>query len=268
MPSYWLKLYTDILDDPKVAKLTDYQFRVFIMCLAYAKEVNEGGYLAPASDIAWRFRLPEKGVVEALLAMERAGIIAENDGRYYVVNFTKRQESPSPGAERVRRFREKKKMENSNNVTDDVTVTLPPLLSSPLLSSDSPLDSFTPAQTANAISSWGNNGARSAERLYQQVTGQISIPATSLSQALSDLETVLDHYGKNIDRAVSEGKEIFASWCNTTGKSGRSYSPTNTAWLGKWLEKIAPRPDAPATNTAASIADRMRALAEAAQKAR
>lgn len=127
--------------------------------------------------------------------------------------------------------------------------------------------SFSSFETSQAIERFNDNHARSAEKLYQQVTGQISIPAMSMSQALTDLETLLDHYGKNWDRAVSEGKDIFSGWCNTTGKSGKNYSPTNTGWLSKWLERIAPRPEAQDT-TVSSIAERMEALARAAQKAR
>ena len=35
---------------------------------------------------------------------------------------------------------------------------------------------------------------------------------------------------------------MFAKWCSTQGKSGRFYSKTNPAWLGKWLEELAPAP--------------------------
>ena len=123
--SYWIKLSLEILDDPKMARLTDFQFRIFTLCLLYAKELDKGGDLAPAGDIAWRFRLPEKAVVDALLAMERAGIIAENDGRYLIVNFAKRQ-ALSDGAERTRRYRERlnektKNTQDASNVTSRVT---------------------------------------------------------------------------------------------------------------------------------------------------
>lgn len=136
--SYWLKLYTEILDDAKVAKLSDFQFRVFMLCLLYAKELDKGGDLAPAADVAWRFRLPEKAVVDALLAMKGVGIIAEKDGRYSVVNFAKRQ-AVSTSAERVRKFRERKREKLAEDVTH-VTVTpssSSSVSSSPLLLSES-----------------------------------------------------------------------------------------------------------------------------------
>jgi hypothetical protein len=131
-----------------------------------------------------------------------------------------------------------------------------------------PSTALSPVSIAAAVISFNNSGSeRKAYQLYQYVTGQMSIPSLTQTQALTDLQTIFDHYGKNFDRAVEEGKEIFAAWCNTTGKNGRNYSPTNTAWLGKWLEKIAPVPES-IPNTAASIAERIRRDALAASKAR
>ena len=104
--SYWLKLYTEIIDDLKVAKLSDFQFRLFVLCLLYAKELDEDGKLAPASDIAWRLRLPDKSVEEALRAMRAVGIVDEHERCWFVVNFAKRQYSES--YERVKRYRKKR----------------------------------------------------------------------------------------------------------------------------------------------------------------
>ena len=262
--SYWLKLYTEILDDKKVAKLNDCHFRIFVMCLLYAKELDQDGQLPPAEDIAWRTRRSKEQITSALLAMEKVEIVKKTEHGWHIVNFAKRQ-AISESAERVRRFREREKEKKKENVTVTFHETLPetfPSSSSPLpLNSDSLL-------TGEAFNSFNNFGhVRNCEQLYQQVTGQISIPSGSQAQALTDLQTVLDYYGKNLERAISEGKEIFSEWCNTTGKTGKPYSRTNTAWLGKWLEKIAPIPES-TPNTAASIAERIRRDAVAASKAR
>jgi hypothetical protein len=275
MPSYWLKLYTEILDDPKLAEVPDWAKWCFVEFLCLAKENEKGGELQPVTKMAWRLRKTAKQVEATLRTLEEAGVVHTTGATWFVTNFAKRQ-ALSESAERVRRFREKQKEEKKKNVP--VTVISYSNVSSSSSSSSSSLpldsdsldssDSFTAAQTANAVSAFNNNGhVRSCEQLYQRVTGQISIPSTSQAQALADIQTVLDHYGKAWDRAVEEGKEIFAAWCNTTGKSGRNYSPTNTAWLGKWLEKIAPVPDA-IQNTVAGIAERIKRDAIAASKAR
>jgi hypothetical protein len=100
---------------------------------------------------------------------------------------------------------------------------------------------FSPAP---AVVNFNSNGHyRECERLYTQITGQMAIPSTATT-AYADLELILDYYKGDKDRAVKEGKVIFGAWCNTTGKTtGKPYSKTNTGWLGKWLENLAPKPN-------------------------
>lgn len=112
--------------------------------------------------------------------------------------------------------------------------------------------SFSQFDTSNAISQFGDNSARLAHNLYCSITGQMSIPSAAQS-ALEDLKTILDYYDHDIARAKESGHPVFAEWCNTIGKSGRKYSAINPGWISKWLERIAPRPEA---NEAESYADR------------
>jgi len=91
------------------------------------------------------------------------------------------------------------------------------------------------------------NPASLCESVYRKVTGQPSIPADNRrNDALRNLETVLESYSWKIDdKMIDEGKQIFAQWCSTISeKTGRGYSRLNTAWLGKWLEQLAPVPEA------------------------
>jgi hypothetical protein len=118
---------------------------------------------------------------------------------------------------------------------------------------------FTPAETANARAKFENNlQPRRCEKIYQQVTGQFSIPSAVMAQALQDLQAILDHYGKDWDCAVKDGKQIFATWCGTKGKTGKYYSKVNVGWLGKWLEHIAPKPDNPNQNSIDVILEKYR----------
>jgi len=101
--------------------------------------------------------------------------------------------------------------------------------------------SFSSFETASAIASFGNNGARACEQLYQQVTGQVCIPPNQTDMALKYLQAILDSGEPDIE----QGKRVFAQWCSTTSKTtGRNYSKLTTAWLGKWLEQLAPVPEA------------------------
>jgi len=41
----WFRMYSEILDDPKVARVTDSQFRIFIYLLAAASECDREGFV-------------------------------------------------------------------------------------------------------------------------------------------------------------------------------------------------------------------------------
>ena len=94
----------------------------------------------------------------------------------------------------------------------------------------------------SSVSSFGDNMARDSLKLYTMVTGQIQPINSHVDRVIADLSTVLDHY-KSIDAAVNDGQRVFARWCSTQGKSGKTYSRVNVGWLGWWLDEIAPSPE-------------------------
>ncbi len=56
----WLRLYHDLIDDPKMLELSDGEFRHFITLLCYAGECNADGEIPfPLKNIAWRVRIDE-----------------------------------------------------------------------------------------------------------------------------------------------------------------------------------------------------------------
>ena len=62
----WLKLYVELLDDPKIGMMADWLFRKFIQILLVARERNQAGLLGPVSELAWRLRSSEDDVLSAL----------------------------------------------------------------------------------------------------------------------------------------------------------------------------------------------------------
>lgn len=112
---YWLKLYHEMIDDPKVARLPDSSYRRFIECLLLAGELDESGFLPPIEDMAWRLRLNETSLSQDLSRLALAGMVElkqldDNTERWFVTNFSKRQ-SASDAAERMREYRKRKKKE-------------------------------------------------------------------------------------------------------------------------------------------------------------
>ena len=106
---YWLKLYHEMLDDPKVARLNDSAYRRFIECLLMAGELDENGLLPPLEDMAWRIRVSETALAQDMTRLALGGMVElqehEGEERWLVSQFAKRQ-SPMDKAEYMRRKRE------------------------------------------------------------------------------------------------------------------------------------------------------------------
>jgi len=104
--NYWAKLWIEMLDDPKVARLDDHLWRRWVELILLAKERNErGGFLPSLQDMAWRFRVSDDDMQIDLGSLAHIGLIRLVDGSWQIVNFDKRQEAME-NAERQRRHRE------------------------------------------------------------------------------------------------------------------------------------------------------------------
>lgn len=106
---YWIKLYHEILSDPKMGRLPDNLWRRTIELFLMAGEEDNQGQLPCTGDIAWRLRQPEETLEADLNRLESLGILTKNeDGTWLVTNFAKRQ-APTETIDRVRQFRERKR---------------------------------------------------------------------------------------------------------------------------------------------------------------
>jgi hypothetical protein len=121
---YWIKLYHEILDDPKMGRLPDALFRRTIKLFLIAGDFNRGGELPPLADMAWRLRADEPALYAQMEDLEALNILSRDaDGGWRVVHFRERQEA-APIAERVRRHREAARNEEytpSETCNADVT---------------------------------------------------------------------------------------------------------------------------------------------------
>ena len=70
----WLRLYTEVLDDEKIAKMSDTQYRIFTYLMLIAREKDQNGtFTYSEKDIAWRLRRPKaqiKSTVNLLIELE------------------------------------------------------------------------------------------------------------------------------------------------------------------------------------------------------
>lgn len=111
---YWIKLYHEILDDPKMGMLSPELWRFTIEIFLLAGEIDCNGSLHGVTKIAWRLRYTTEQIESWLnqLAIE-TGIVTKDESGWKVTNFEKRQ-SASDTTERVRQFRERKRKQKSN----------------------------------------------------------------------------------------------------------------------------------------------------------
>jgi hypothetical protein len=114
----WLRLYDDILDDPKVQRLPPVLFKHLINLWCIAKRCD--GYLPPMDDLAFRLRAPEKQVAEMTGKLIDADLIdILEDGRMQPHNWNERQFVSDNVTSRVKKHREKRQSTVPRN--DDET---------------------------------------------------------------------------------------------------------------------------------------------------
>jgi DNA-binding transcriptional regulator YhcF (GntR family) len=102
---YWVKLYHEILDDPKMGTLSDHLYRRVIELFLLAGENNEDGSLPKVVDMAWRLRVSDADLTNDLESLEQKGIVCQQNGNWKVTHFEERQ-APMEKAEYMRRLRE------------------------------------------------------------------------------------------------------------------------------------------------------------------
>ena len=108
---YWIKIYHEILDDPKMGRMSDMLWRRTIELFLIAGEQDNEGHLPKLGDMAYRLRLSDDELSKDLDELQKMNIIHSDDGAWIVTKFAERQ-LPVSDAERMRRFRERQRKEN------------------------------------------------------------------------------------------------------------------------------------------------------------
>lgn len=102
---YWIKLYHEILDDPKMGRLPDALFRRAIELFLMAGDYDREGALPPLADMAWRLHADEAELGAQMAQLAALDILSRGaDESWQVAHFSERQ-APAPPAERMRRSR-------------------------------------------------------------------------------------------------------------------------------------------------------------------
>ena len=120
---YWIKLYHEIIDDPKMGRMPDRLWRRTVEMFLLAGELDQDGLLPEVRDMAWRLRMPDEDLIDDLSLLATYKIVHKQGEQFVVTKFAERQ-SPISDAERMKRLRDRKQKEqyySDDPVTNTVT---------------------------------------------------------------------------------------------------------------------------------------------------
>ena len=103
----WFRFYHEVKDDPKMADLSDCEFRVFVEAMCWACEADDLGStgLTEAS-VNWAFRRNVTVTFQSLL--QKQLFTVREDGKICITNWMKRQIPSDSSTARVRKLRAKR----------------------------------------------------------------------------------------------------------------------------------------------------------------
>jgi hypothetical protein len=107
--NYWIKLYDEMLDDPKMGMLSDSAYRrcIELFLLAGRQQCRDGA-LPLVTEICWMLRVTSNQLQQDIEELTAAGILEVKDDQIIVKNFAKRQRALTP-AEKQKRYRDRKR---------------------------------------------------------------------------------------------------------------------------------------------------------------
>lgn len=125
-PTYWIKLYLEVLDDPKMGTMSDSLWRRTVELFLLAGKTQLDGTLPGLVEMAWQLHIPTDRLQRDLDELAARGIVSQQtDGNWFIVHFADRQGPSDPAerkrAERARAQRARPITTPSQNVTQPVT---------------------------------------------------------------------------------------------------------------------------------------------------
>lgn len=239
MKRSWIRLYTEVPDDPKVQTLPNNLFKFWINCLCLAG--RNDGILPPFEQIAWMLRDSTENIASMMKALVSADLIDEIEGGYMPHEWSTRQYESDVSNERVKRHRERHKNRSGNvscNVTSGVTDNV-----SALLCSVSVSEKQKP-RVKSENGDWPNARDFTAawNRHLKQRKDQ---PMQLVAQSVIGRSGTIDWI-----RLC----EIHPIYCDYWSKHDWTYCPlTLLEWIDGGMLPPPPEPTAPRTNGTAAV---------------
>jgi hypothetical protein len=265
---FWIKLYIEILDDPKMGRLANHLWRRAVELFLFAGREGNDGALPPVEEMAWTLRLPEGKLLEDLHGLAEVGVVhavrsaavippadqpggampKPQPGSWFVTHFKERQ-SAVPVEERVRRYRMRndhlsrsQAAAQGQNVTDryqDGNEAEGVVSTSTLIfESDSSLEDKEQVQAEENLRALPSSPAEAVLHpdvgVFTAVTGG-RIPGLAQYRAVIETVRLLRGREKLEDQAlVRYLAPYWQAWSGRSRLDGRPYDPGNISWLTEW----------------------------------
>lgn len=125
----WFRFYSEFVDDPKIAMMSDSDQLLWVKALCLASENSERGFITLTDEeICWKLRVTLETWRHAIDKFRAKGMIEHCSGGYKIINWDKRQFESDSSAKRVAKHRSKSRTKKAIQATKracNVTVTPP-----------------------------------------------------------------------------------------------------------------------------------------------
>jgi hypothetical protein len=103
--STWIRLYTNVVNDPKVQQLPAPLFKFWVNLLCVAGEYEKAGLLPSVGELAWS--LHSKKVAGYIKRLVDHGLLENHEDGLHIHNWSGRQYESDSGAPRTRAYRQR-----------------------------------------------------------------------------------------------------------------------------------------------------------------
>jgi hypothetical protein len=239
---YWIKLYTEIISDPKMGRLSDRQFRTCINLFALAGEVDHEGALPPLADMAWHLRMSDETLSDDLQELANVGIVElDDDDCWRVRKWQDRQAKPPSAApdkilQRVHEHRARQRNETTAECNESVTNLKQGVTPSEKRREEERREETEKSESDAERAAALTPGPTVAHASTTRTTAK---PNPKLSAQVNLFAAVTGYFPPRpihhmIDSAIAEDadqpflRECYETWL------ARGYKRENIAWLTEW----------------------------------
>jgi hypothetical protein len=233
MKRTWIKLYVEILDDPKMGRLSNHLWRRAIELFLLAGRNGNDGLLPPVEEMAWVLRLSQDKVLEDLIGLAEVGVVHETPQGWMVTHFKDRQYSES--YERTKRYLDRQK---DRQIDGDIDEEIDEGLAGASSTSSSTSLSSSKVLEGGGVGE-GKPIPETPKQAMEHPDIQVFREACGRIPGRRDYETVIETiqflrktHGENL---VEYLKPFWIAWSSRKRKhDGKPYPPESIAWLCEW----------------------------------